>query len=217
MAQRLLIVGAGGFGREVLAWAEDIARAEVFPRWREVAFLDANPDALRGYELGAPVVGDPATYAPLAGDRFACAIGDPATKLSVCRSLRERGAAFVSLIHPTALVGPRTRLGEGVVLCPGATVTVDATLGDFVALNARAGVGHDAVLGDGCTVSAYCDITGQCRLGEGVFLGTHAVMLPRSVAGDYAKIAAGSVVYRRAPAGATVSGAPAKRLAFPAA
>lgn len=212
MPKRLLIVGAGGFGREVLAWAEDVANAADRPPWSDVAFLDGDPNALDGYRVDNQIVGDPDTHAPSGDEVFACAIGDPAAKLRVCRSLRDRGARFTTLVHPTAMVGPRCRLGEGVVLCPQATLTVDVTLGDFVALNARAGVGHDAVLGDGCTVSAYCDITGRCRLGEGVFLGSHAAMLPGSTAGEYARVAAGSVVYRRVAPHATVSGAPAKRL-----
>ncbi len=210
--KRLVIVGAGGFGREVHAWAADCRRSDHGVVWSECAFLDNNSHALDDFPIESPVIGSCDTYTPNDQDLLVCAIGDPRAKLAVCRSLQQRGAQFYTLVHPTAVVGERSRLGVGVVLCPHSVVTVDVHLGDFTMLNVAARVGHDATLGPGCTLSGGCDVTGGGRLGEGVFLGANATMLPSARAGDYAKIAAGSVVYRRAPAGATVSGSPAKRL-----
>lgn len=214
MTARLLIIGAGGFGREILAWAEDVVRATPSPEWTIGGFLDANPLALKAFNIDVPVVGDPSSYMPQPNDRFVCAIGDPATKLRVCEALRGRGAQFTNLIHPTALVGPRCQLGTGAILCPFAALTVDVTLGDFVTLNLRAGVGHDVRIGDGATLNAYCDVTGAARLGKGVFMGSHAVVAPKAVVEDFARIGAGSVVVRRVKAGSSVIGVPAKRIDF---
>jgi sugar O-acyltransferase (sialic acid O-acetyltransferase NeuD family) len=211
---RLLIIGAGGFGREVLAWAEDIVRATPTPDWTIGGFLDGNPQALAKFDIAKPIVGNPADYQPQPTDRFICAIGDTATKLRVCYSLQERGAQFINLIHPTALVGPRCQLGVGVILCPFAALTVDVTLGNFVTLNLRASIGHDVVVGDGCLLNSFCDVTGAARLGEGVFMGSHAVVAPKTVVEDFARIGAGSVVVRRVKAGSSVIGVPAKRIDF---
>ena len=212
--QRLLIVGAGGFGREVLAWAEDI-QTQGNVDWAIGGFLDANPRALEKFDIELPVVGDPQSYAPRPEDRFVCAVGDPAIKLRLGRSLQQRGAKFVNLIHPTTLVGPRCRYGVGTILCPFAALTVDVKLGDFVTINMRANVGHDAVLGDGCTLNVFCDVTGAARLGTGVFLGSHAVVAPRTVVEDWARIGAGSVALRRVRANSSVFGVPALRLDAP--
>lgn len=204
---RLVIVGAGGFGREVARWAAAVPPSD--RDWELGAFLDAKPDALAGHDIPWSIAGDPATYRPLVTDRFICAIGDPKTKLSVCRQLTERGAVFTSLRHPTAVVGSSSRIGEGAILCPYAILTDSATLGRFVTLNVHATVGHDATIGDGSTLSGHCDVTGFARLGQGVFLGSSAVILPRVEVGDFACVGAGSVVVRRVPAGATVFGVPA--------
>jgi sugar O-acyltransferase (sialic acid O-acetyltransferase NeuD family) len=212
--KRLLIIGAGGFGREILAWAEDVQRAGTAD-WSVFGFLDANQQALDGFDIDQPIVGDPATYQPSAGDCFVCAIGDPKIKLDVCRALQERGANFINLIHPTAIIGPRCILGTGTILCPFAAITVDAMLGDFVTLNLRAGVGHDVIVGHGCTLNAFCDVTGGAKLGDGVFLGSHAVIAPRVHVGEFAKVGAGSVVVRRIKDYASVMGVPAKRIGFP--
>lgn len=211
MKKRLLIIGAGGFGRELLGWALAIPAAE--REWDVAGFLDANPDALAGFPCDHRVVADPALYAPGPDDLFVPAVGDPATKLRLCRALDARGGRFATLIHPTVTIGPFCRIGRGCVLCPGTILCTNVTLGDFVVMNTHSGAGHDAVLGAGCTLSSHVDITGAARLGEGVFLGSHASVLPRVAVGDFAVVGAGSVVLRNVPPRATVMGVPAKQIA----
>lgn len=214
MKLRLLIIGASGFGRELLAWINDIIAAGHQPDWEVGGFLDANPNALAKFGIDLPILADPATYQPQPQDRFVCAIGDPKTKLRISRALQARGAEFVNVIHPTAILGERCQIGTGLIMCPLSVVTVDTKLGDFVTLNAYASIGHDAVLGDGCILNSFANVTGGAKLGEGVYLGGHAFIAPKVVVGDYAKVGAGSSVVHRVKAHSTVMGVPAKRIEF---
>ncbi len=206
--KRLFIVGAGGFGREVLAWASAIAPMQ--QDWEISGFLDSNPAALAGMRPDVQILGDPLDYQFGDADRFVCAIGDPDTRMRLCLQLQERGATFVNLIHPTAIVGPGCLLGRGVILCPYSVLSCDVSVGDYVAFNVHSGAGHDAVIGDGCTISAHCDITGHVRLGRRVFVGSHASILPGVTVGDHSVIGAGSVVLRDVKVGSTVMGVPAR-------
>lgn len=211
---RLLIIGAGGFGREVAAWAWHV-RPEA-REWDSMAFLDANPAALAGmdgFDGIMEVVGDPATYEPLPTDRFVCGIGHPRTKLTLCRALLDRGAHFINLIHPSSVIGVGNRFGIGTVICALCVVTSNVYFGDFVTLNASSTVGHDARLGDGCMLSGHADVTGYATLGEGVFVGSHGCVLPSVVVGDYAIVGAGSVATRKVKPHTTVFGVPARKLA----
>ena len=208
--KRLLIVGAGGFGREVLAWALDLPACG--QEWQIGGFLDANPAALQGYPCGLPVLGDPMNFAPSEDDFLVCAIGDPAQRLRLCRHLKERGGHFLTLIHPTAVIGPACRIGEGCVLCPGAVVTTNVTVGEFTTLNVGVCVGHDAVVGPGCNLNPHSDLGGHSKLGEGVHLGTHADILPGATVGEYARVGAGSVVLRKVDPHTTVLGVPARKV-----
>ena len=175
-------------------------------------FLDDNIGALSGYDHRLPVVGTIRGYDPDPSDALVMAIGVPQVKLKVARSLIERGAAFLTVIHPTAMVGERVSLGDGCVVCPNVVITCDVHIGAFVTLNVKATVGHDARIGDGCTLSGHADVTGCARLGEGVFLGSHASVLPGVQVGDFATVGAGSVVVKRVKAEQTVIGVPAKAL-----
>ena len=208
--KRLLIVGAGGFGREVLSWCSDAAANK--NDWEIGGFLDSNPAALEKHRCEVGIIGDPSTYLPSDNDLFIPAIGDPKTRLRLCKALKERGATFITLLHPSVVIGRDSRIGEGSVLCPGAVVSTNVSLGSFVIINLRCTVSHDSVIGDGGTLSPASDVTGNVVLGEGVFLGTHACILPSTVVGDYAIVGAGSVVLKSVPAGATVVGVPARQI-----
>jgi sugar O-acyltransferase (sialic acid O-acetyltransferase NeuD family) len=208
---RLLIIGAGGFGREVLQWARDVPADR--RDWELGGFLDARPGALDGFGVNLPIVGDPTGYRPGPGDCFLCALGDPDTKLRLTRGLKERGASFVTLVHPSARIPPGNRVGEGCIFCPNSGLTTNVTVGDFVTFNTYSGAGHDAVMGDGCTFSSHVDVHGSVKLGEGVFLGSHASVLSGIKVGDYAKIGAGAVVVRNVKARTSVFGNPARQIA----
>lgn len=206
--KRLLIVGAGGFGREVLCWAQHVEATQ--SDWRIGGFLDANPAALDGFDVPLGILGDPEDFGPAATDLFVCAIGDPAAKRRVVKGLLARGAQFFSLIHPSVIIGANCRVGIGCVLCPRVVLTTNVSLGRFVVLNLSATVGHDARIGDWSTLSDHVDITGKVSLGDAVFAGSHACVLPGLTVGDAAVIGAGSVVTRNARAASTMFGIPAK-------
>ncbi len=209
--KRLLIIGAGGFGREVLRWARE---AEDHGRqWEPAGFLDDQPEALR--KIGRedlPILGPVWDYKPKADDIFICALGKSELRANVFAHFRKKGASFARIIHRSSCPGPGVSLGEGVILCPGVVLTCDITVGPNTAFNVHTAVGHDARIGAHCQISSFCDITGGVELGDRVFLGSRASLLPGVRVGDGATVGAGSVVIRPVVTGTTVFGNPARRL-----
>lgn len=213
---RTLIVGAGGFGREVYWWMQSHAD----PHWGRsfAGFIDDDQHVLDCYPDYAPgVVHSIADYRPIHGDQLVMAIADPLTKLQVADSLKSRGCDFATFIHSSTTIAPNARIGYGCVLCPEALVSCDTILGTFVTMNVYASVGHDSHLGDGCTMSGHADVMGNARLGRGVFMGSHASVLRGVSVGDFARIGANSLVIRKVHERATMVGVPAKKLEFMAA
>jgi len=201
------IVGAGGFGREVYGWLCDMSES---PDWKFSGFLDDNPEALKGFNYNRGVVAAISGFQVNPKQLFVCGIGDVSIKMKLCQPLIDQGAQFLTIVHPTAVVGKNVRLGHGVVLCPGVTLTCDIEVGDMVMVNCRSSVGHDVCIGDWCTISAHCDLTGCTKLGRGVFMGSGARVIPGRSIGRGAVVGAGSVVIRSVAAEQKVFGNPAR-------
>ena len=210
--KNLVIVGAGGCGREVLQWARDIN--EVSERWNIKGFIDDDRNALAGKICSISVLSGVDEYPVGADDEFVCCIGNSAVRETVTNKLKARGARFTSIIHPNAIIADSCTLGEGVIVYPFALVSDNAVLGDGCIVNMYSSVAHDSVLGDFCTISAHCDITGACRVGDRVFMGSTSQMVPGSKIGDDVYICAGSTVMTRVRSGLKVIGNPAKIMKF---
>ena len=205
----LIIIGASGFGREVLQIVKDINKER--PTWTVLGFLDDNPDALKGYECDYTVIGSIREWEPKENEHFVMAIANPKIKEEVTTNLEKKGAQFVSIIHPTAIIGSFNKIGRGVVVHPYAKITVNTTIGNFVSL-LGSNIGHDVTVGDYTTISGICAINGRAVVGKRVFIGGHAVIAPSKKVGDDAYVGSGSVVVSNIRAGYKVFGNPAKKM-----
>jgi sugar O-acyltransferase (sialic acid O-acetyltransferase NeuD family) len=204
---RILVVGAGGFGREVLAWIRDS-----WPRWadRIGGFLSDDLDRLDGYRVSSRILGTVADYVPAEGDYLVLAIGVPYTRRGVAEALASRGARFLTLVHPTAVVADNAKVGSGSVVCPYAIVSDSARLGACVLVNYHASLGHDAYAGQYSVLSPYATLGGNACMEEEGFLGLHASIGPGIRLGARSKVSANSCVLSCTPDDSLVFGVPGR-------
>jgi sugar O-acyltransferase (sialic acid O-acetyltransferase NeuD family) len=212
--QELIIVGAGGLGREVFGYAQDLFT--LTNAGLVLGFADDNPAALAGFDLGVGVLGPLDHLDADADTRFVVAVGDPTVRRRLSRRVYALGGRLATVVHPTAYVAAGTHLDDGCVVGPFAFIGAGARVGPNTVLNTYASIGHDTVVGDSCVFSPYAVVNGQAVIGDEVFLGTHATVTPRRKVGTGAKISTGAVVHRDVPAGALAVGDPARmRVLFP--
>lgn len=209
-AHRLILVGGGGFCRELYFWASDCVAAGTLP---EIGgYLDDGGDQLSRLGYALPWLGAIESFNPRAGDAFLLAVGSPQGKRIVHAKLSVRGGSFPKLIHPKTRVVPTANVGEGVIFCPGSAAGPDTVIERFVTINTDSGLGHDARVGEFSTLSSRVDLTGGVSVGREVMIGSGAMFVPKVKIGDGATIGIGSVVYRSVPAGRTTYAASAKSL-----
>ena len=204
MTKRIIIVGSGGFGREVYQWTCDWIDAQTSKDHEIGGFLDIDPDQLNGFEIPVPHLGCEDTYSINENDRFIIAIGQPEKRQIVASKLQAKGGQFFNLIHPTAVVSSSVSIGKGVVVCPFATLCPNTTVGDFALLNIYSSLGHDAVLGACSVMSPYSTLNGFAEVKENVFLGTHAVVVGGRVVGKGSRISAHATVFTDLKPGSTL-------------
>jgi sugar O-acyltransferase (sialic acid O-acetyltransferase NeuD family) len=211
--ERVLILGAGGLGREMFSFAE--RHPECGSKWVLGGFLDDNPNALANSGHPAPIIGSIKDYRPKPGDILLHGLGNPKFRARVVAELSGRGARFMTFIHPTAQVGRNVRLGEGVVLLAWVVLTCDIQIGAHTVFLSFSGAGHDSQTGECCQISGGCDIMGYVKLGSRVLMGSGSRILPKVQVGDDSIVGAGSVVMLRVKPGSSVFGQPAKPLLQP--
>lgn len=207
----IIIVGASGFGRELVQWIEDINAISC--EWNILGFIDDNADALEGCKCDYKVIGNIKDWHPLGCELYACALAFPSVKEKIVTLLKSRGAKFATLIHPTALVNRHAEIGEGVIITPRSNVTADSKVGNFVSI-LGSGIGHDAQIGDFSTLSGRCSINGHVKVGRSVYIACGVSIAPSKTIGDHATIGIGSVVISNVKPGVKVFGNPAKKIDF---
>lgn len=205
----LLIIGAGGFGREVYQWVKDSLDKHTY---NFKGFLSNNSHDLDSSVINESIIDDPMSYKVKTNDRFLIGIGDINTRIRVVKRIKNEGGIFTSLLHRTAVIADSATIGEGTIVCPFALISADTMIGDFVLLNTYASCGHDSIIGNYSVLSPYATINGYVTLKDEVFLATHSTVTPRRTVGYRSKVSANSVVMRDVPERSLVSGVPGKHI-----
>ena len=208
MKKPLVIVGAGGFAREV-AWL-----AGRTGEWDLLAFVEDSPHC--ALLNGTPVLTFDNAHSLHPGTNAVIAVGSTSGR----KLLRERclslGFVDATLIDPSAIIGDRVQIGPGSVICAGVTITVDCHIGAAAHINLHSTLGHNVRFEEYVTVSPGANVSGWVTVKRGAFLGTGCQIIDgkaddRLVVGEWATIAGGACVIRNVEDGALVAGVPAVR------
>ena len=205
----LIIIGAGGFGREMFGAArEAVGFGEQF---RIKGFLDGNPGALDGFSGYPAIIGSPETYEIESDDVFITALGGIAARRRCVGFVEARGGKFISVIHRTASLGPNVVVGEGSFVAHNVVLTADVKVGRHACVFHGSVIGHDTTLGDYSHVYSLVSIGGGVHIGDGAAVFPGAKVVPRVEIGDGAVVGIGSAVIKDVAPGVTVFGVPAER------
>lgn len=196
------IIGCGAHGRVVA----DIARAAgEFVS----GFIDDDPgSAPANLKVAGPTLEIIPQFA--ATHRFVVAIGDAAARRSIAEMVLAGGGELVTLIHPSAVVAPDVKIGQGTVVMAGAIINPGTTIGHFAVINTGAIVDHDNIIEDNVQIAPGCNLAGNVICRRDCFIGTGATVIPRIVIGQGAYVAAGATVIRSVEPHTLVAGCPAR-------
>lgn len=200
----LVIVGAGGFGRET-AWM-----VEQMPSWNLLGFYDDGVK-LGTIVQGKKVVGSVSSLNEIRESlAVVIAVADPATRQRLAASLTNKKLSFPTLIHPAANVGHSSnRIGMGCIITAGVIMTTGSTVKDFVIINLATTIGHDVIIAEFTSVMPQCSISGNVKIGKKCLIGSGARILQGITIGEYSVVGAGAVVTKSFGDNAKLMGIPA--------
>ncbi len=205
----LLLVGAGGLAREVLA------AVRLGDRWEPIGLLDDRPSSAGSEVDGVRVLGG----SPLVDDHpdvkvVVCVANAhrPDGRRSVVRRLGLPSDRFATVVHPHASVAPGVELGVGTVLLAGVVITAPQRVGSHVLAMPQVLLTHDDEVSDFVTLAGRAGLAGGVRVGESAYLGSGSLVREGVRVGAEAVIGMGAVVLNDVPPGETWVGVPARRL-----
>lgn len=145
--KRLVILGAGGYGRTVADVAEQLG-------YTTIVLDDADPTH--------PLSSFPSYINPTTS--FIPAFGNNSFRLEWINRIEESSGQLATLIHPSAYVSPTATIDQGTVILPHAIINTDVVVGKGCIINLGAIVDHGCVLEEGVHICIGSIVKGENRI-----------------------------------------------------
>ena len=214
MKKKLVFVGAGGFGREVIWQVSETNKATA--EYDILGFIDNSPEMKNKTVNGYPVLGGSQWLIDYPDEICAViCVGDPRTREELYNEIKVNSkVSFPTVFASDVKCSDSVKFGQGCIICLSDIFTTNITVGDFVIVNLDCTVGHDSVIGDFVTVYPSVNISGNSHIDSYVEIGTGSVVIPHKHIGENTVVGAGAIVVKDLPPDCTAVGAPAAPIKF---
>ncbi len=209
--ERILIIGASSLGKLTIDIIERQDKFDV------VGFIDTTLDL--GTEIcGVKVIGRedhlPDIMKRYNVDNGIIALGHNYNRFLQAKRIKNiaPGFGYVSVIHPSAVLGSRTKIGNGCIIAAGVVINNDTEIGDFCYLALNAGISHDSKMGSYSSLGPGATTGGNVKIGEFTAIGVGANILNDRIIGDHSVVGSACLVYRNVADRKVVYGVPAREI-----
>ncbi|WP_396146825.1 acetyltransferase [Flavobacterium sp.] len=211
--QDIVIIGAGGFGREVKTIIDAVNKVK-----KTYNFIGYYDDGIEKGTLinNFPVLGNLQDLNAIDKEiSVLLGVGDPTTKSKIVTFLSNEKINFPTLIHPLVQISnDEVTISNGCIICGGTIITCNIKIGSFVTLNLMCTVGHDSIIDNFSSFMPSVNISGEVHIQEKVYVGTGAKIINQLTIGTGTIVGAGAVVSKSLPDYCTAVGIPAKPIKF---
>lgn len=210
MTQKVVILGAGLYAKEVLWVFHDSNRIE--NRWEVLGFIDDNQAWHNQNICDKPVLGgfDWFSGADVNGIKVICSNVPTRTKLSLVRKAEELKLGFCSIIHPSVQHSLCGSIGKGCYVGAGAVLGPDSILGNHVSVNTNAIVSHDTIIKDYVNLGPGVKLAGNAFIREGADIGIGVSVNKDIRIGKWSVVDSNAAVIKDIPNYSTVVAVPSQ-------
>jgi sugar O-acyltransferase (sialic acid O-acetyltransferase NeuD family) len=210
--EKLVIIGAGGLGREIVFLLSDInGRNNCFDI---SGFIDDTPGLQDKIINGVPVLGNSSWLLNYNENiNVVIAVGSSQARKNIYeRFSNKKNICFPNIIADNSKCSDTVVIGKGCIIGYNSTLLANITLGDFVLLNHYCAIGHDVCIGDFVTLYGNVSVSGNVTIDSCAEIGAGVRIMQKKSIGENSKVGIGSVVVNNVPADCTVFGVPAKKI-----
>lgn len=206
--KNIVIIGAGGVGREVSLIIQQINELE--QTWNLLGFIDDNTDNWGKVINGYSVIGGIDSLEFLSNDTYiVIAIANYKVKKNIVNKINNK-FKFATIVHPKVWIHYYMTVGEGTIIYEGAILTANIEIGNHVIISPKCGVGHDSIIKDYVSLLWNVNVSGNDLIEEGVMMGSGSTVIQGKKIGKGSIIGAGAVVVNDIESFSTAVGVPAK-------
>lgn len=211
MKKKLVIFGAGGFGREV-QWLIDRINVQESV-WDILGFIDDGKSVGMTSD-GCKIIGG-LEYLLQVQETMAvvCAVGNAQIRKKIIEKCKTNPYLyFPNMVDPSVIMSDKVQMGEGNIICAGTVLTVDIHINDFVIINLNTTIGHDAIIQSYVTIYPNVNVSGMVRVDENCELGTGTQIIQGVHINSQIILGAGTVVISDLEDAGTYVGIPARQV-----
>ncbi len=183
---KLLLVGAGGFGRVV---------SELATKQYDCAFVDDGVPT-GTIVCGVPVIGAISDLPELRRcyDALIVTIGNNQLRERIYEKAEVLGYTFPNVICDSAYISPYAKVGHGCVLLQNAVIQNGASVGNGVLLNPGVEIHHDSFVDDNALIYTNSVVRTMASVGKRVRIGSNVTISNDVVVSDDSDIPNGETL-----------------------
>ena len=206
--KNIIIIGAGGVGREVSLIIEKINKLKA--TWNLIGFIDDNINSWNRIINGYQIIGGMDLLETLPLDTYVViAIANYNVKKKIANKINNK-FKFATIIDPKVYIHDYMTIGEGTIIYEGAIITANIQVGNHVIISPKCGIGHDSIIKDYVSLLWNVNVSGNDVIEEGVMMGSGSTIIQGKKIGKGSIIGAGAVVIDDIDSFTTAVGVPAK-------
>ncbi|EOT2902271.1 transferase [Clostridium perfringens] len=191
--KNLIIIGAGGVGRETAWIVEQINMKK--KTYNILGFIDDNRNLWNTYINGYKILGGIDYLLKNEVDyEVVIAIANYKVKKDIVSKLKDKGVKYATLVHPSLNLHTSVNIGEGTIIYEGVIISPNVIIGNQVIISPKSGIGHDSIIKDFVSILWNVSISGNDLIEEGVLLGSSSTVIQGKKVGMASIIGAGAVV-----------------------
>lgn len=213
MSKELYIIGAGDFGREIVALVKRINAWENNEenKYNIIGFIDDNKLLQNSYIDELPVIGNLDYLNEINRPVNAvCSVATGTIREKIVNKITNKNVKFPVLKDPSVILFDDMEIGEGSIICANSVISINVTIGKHCIINLGCTLGHDVVLSPFCTVNPGTNISGKVLCERCVDIGTGTKIIQGLTIKENTTIGAGTVVIRDIQSNVTAVGNPAR-------
>ncbi len=206
----LVIIGAGGFGREVKELVDEINQSA--PTWNFLGFADDNTELV--IPEGDVVLGSVDQLLQVKIKPYlVISVANSAARRNIAEKFEAEGFEFATLIHPDVTIrGNTVTIGHGTIICSKTNISINTHIGKHCIINTSCGFGHDTIVGDYCGFMPRTVLAGEVVVGDSCYFGVRSTVINQIRITDRCTIGACACVVKDITESGTYVGIPAKRI-----